>query len=280
MSMAIPRSVNAEVDKALEVVRAYDGPGLGAALANASKFLDEYDGGRLYVQIRADVIGGAVGGLCIGSIIGLAGAAILCPPAIPEVVLACGIIGGAGGAIAVGRSHYLSIKKSKIYDAWKAEAQRKDLYNVFQTYINSEAYSSYICGITQSLCQVPVKDGAGHLFEQMSIHNYIDRNGGSVMCPFRCGQVTKADFVYVDGYHRELFGKLMPKLSAGEVQEPVASGIQALHDAAVEINSEMAMEEMKVDMKGLMSGKVSRKDFDNKVDEVTRRFAVDGPKDE
>lgn len=163
------------------------------------------------------------------------------------------LIGGAAGLIAGSISTTISIKADNSYRQWVELAKHESRYQAYKDYITAYFPNNqeFFCCISGDFPQIPVRSPNGHIYDQESIHAWLDQQEAHIaqgerrmrfngvdpvlianqriymqqtaICPFSGPYFTKNDLIYDRQFALLLRQKLTDYLATCQQQNPHAA---------------------------------------------------------
>lgn len=270
----------------IATVKQYIDPGIKAQAQRAYQFIRENKQAR--VRLASSTIEGAVG----GALIGAAAGALVGVPFGASPVFAKG--GSAiGAAIGIGlsvRYEILHYKRSNIYSEWLQKATAEKVYPIFQKYLRDEHLEEFLCPLTSSLIQTPLKDPHGCIFEAANVERAFDlaplNDDGikTVNCFNAKGNNAEGakgihvlnfeDFAYDPTYHPRLMAVLLPKFLQANQDPAVLAGLKAIRAHIIEERSNLLSASIDNQIKEAVSGSISKETLLKKVSDQFEKWKI------
>lgn len=153
-------------------------------------------------------------------------------------------LGAAVGALFGSNQTIVRMERSEVYLKWKDEAIRKNIYPLFQKFLqDSDLLQEFLCDLTQDLISHPVRAPNGKIYEREEIESWLTRKAIEfpperlaamssqnreeallTFCPNRSCHLTSDMLVYDFDYHQRV-AVAMRQLFDQQIDEQFREGL-------------------------------------------------------
>jgi hypothetical protein len=228
----------------------------------------------LVIRVPLNAAAAAVSAAAFGASVGVLGALIVNPPAMPIAGKVGGAVGAALGAYYGAEEQLVSIEKSPEYTAWLSKGIDETAYKPLGELCKDYRLKEFHCPLNKKLICIPVKDKLGHRWEHGTVMARLDAHGGSIPHPLHPGKtLTRDELVYDMDYHSEV-QTATAQLQRGSPNAALVSGVNAYTEAVIKSRSQIGSASCAPLFEALAKGEITPEEFQRRIGEVGQQFSL------